>query len=152
SAHLEERKIFETNMKQEAHPSSKAVSAIFIGKWTPKILSMLRGKSHRHGELRRRLGNISQRMLTRTLRNLETTGLIARCVTNSKPFAVEYSLTRLGKTFVGPLTTMCRWAHQHHKELNAVLRLLEPDANTPHGSSQPKSRAQRLRSQAILGG
>jgi hypothetical protein len=41
-------------------------------------------------ELRRHLGNISQRMLTRTLRNLESTGLSARRVTRSKPLAVEY--------------------------------------------------------------
>ena len=121
-------------MKQEPQPPSKAASPIFIGKWTPKILSRLYEKSHRHGELRRRLGNISQRMLTRTLRNLESAGLIARRTTNSKsPFAVEYSLTKLGKTFVGPLSTMCRWANQHHKQLNAVVYLLEPDRRTPHG-------------------
>ena len=122
----------ETNVKQGGpYFSSKAVPTIFIGKWTPKILSRLDEKSHRHGELRRRLGNISQRMLTRTLRNLESAGLIARRTTNSKSsLAVEYSLTKLGKTFVGPLTTMCRWASQHHKQLNAVVHLLEPDRRT----------------------
>lgn len=114
-------------MRQEPYSSSKTAPVIFVGKWTPKILSTLHGKTHRHGELRRRLGSISQRMLTRTLRNLESAGLIARRTTNSKPFAVAYSLTRLGKTFVVPLTTMCRWAKQHHKELNAAVRLLEPN-------------------------
>jgi len=48
----------------------------------------------------RNLRSVSQRMLPRNLRNLESTGLVTRRVTRSKTFAVEYSLTRLGKTLV----------------------------------------------------
>ena len=96
---------------------------ILIGKWTFKILDSLKKGSRRHGQLRRDLGNISQRMLTRTLRNLESSGLIARQVTRSKSVAVEYSLTRLGRTFVRPLRGICRWASSHEKELSAVVRL-----------------------------
>ena len=73
------------------------VVPIFIGRWTPKILFSLKERPYRHGQLRRHLGSVSQRMLTRTLRNLESTGLIARRVTRSKAIAVEYSLTRTGK-------------------------------------------------------
>jgi DNA-binding HxlR family transcriptional regulator len=50
---------------------AKMVSPIFIGRWTLKILFSLKKRPHRHGELRRHVGNVSQRMLTRTLRNLE---------------------------------------------------------------------------------
>ena len=100
-------------------------SKFFIGKWTVKVLTSLREGPHRHGQLRRRLGDISQRMLTRTLRNLEAAGLIARRVTKSKSIAVEYSLTRLGSTFVIPLTRICRWANRHRKEFSAVVRLDE---------------------------
>jgi DNA-binding HxlR family transcriptional regulator len=64
-------------------------------------------------------------MLTGTLRNLESTGLIARQVTKSKSIAVEYLLTQLGRTFVAPLTGICRWANHHHKELSAIVHLLE---------------------------
>ena len=98
-------------------------STIFIGKWTVTILLSLRERPHRHGELRRRLSGVSQRMLTRTLRNLESSGLIARRITRSKSIAVEYSLTELGRTLIAPLKSICGWAHQHHKELSAVLRL-----------------------------
>jgi DNA-binding HxlR family transcriptional regulator len=70
---------------------------IFIGRWTPKILVSLQEKPYRHGELRRRLQGVSQRMLTRTLRSLESSGLIAKSVTTSKRVAVEYSLTQLGR-------------------------------------------------------
>src|SRR5215468_6238342 len=117
-------------MKQDAinmMQGSKTPAPIFIGRWTPRILFSLKEKSRRHGELRRHLGSVSQRMLTRTLRKLESTGLIARRVTTSKAIAVEYSLTQLGRTFVAPLTSICRWANHHHKELSAVVRLLETD-------------------------
>ena len=79
------------------------VSTIFIGRWTPKILFSLKERPHRHGELRRHVGTVSQRMLTRTLRNLESTGLIARQVTRSRAVAVEYSLTQVGRTIIASL-------------------------------------------------
>jgi DNA-binding HxlR family transcriptional regulator len=103
----------------------KIASYIFIGRWTPKILFSLKERPHRHGQLRRRIGSISQRMLTRTLRNLEFTGLIERRVTTSKAIAVEYSLTRLGKTIIAPLGGMCRWAKRYRKNVSADVHLLE---------------------------
>jgi len=89
---------------------SKMASSIFIGRWTPKILFSLKERPHRHGELRRTLGRVSQRILTRNLRNLEFTGLVARRVTRSNAIAVEYSLTQMGRTIITPLRGMCRWA------------------------------------------
>ena len=106
-----------------ATQGSKVVPPIFIGRWTPKILFSLKERPHRHGRLRRRLGGVSQRMLTRTLRNLESTGLIKRRVTGTRAIAVEYSLTRLGKTMVTPLRGMCRWARRHRKEVTADVHL-----------------------------
>jgi DNA-binding HxlR family transcriptional regulator len=107
------------NMMQQ----SKLVSPIFIGRWTPKVLFSLKERPYRHGQLRRRLGSVSQRMLTRTLRNLESTGLIAKRVTGSKAMAVEYSLTRLGRTLIGPLGGMCRWAKRYRKGVTADVYL-----------------------------
>ena len=98
---------------------SKTRTPIFVGKWTPKILFSLKENPHRHGELRRHLGSVSQRMLTRTLRNLESAGLIARRITTSKAIAVEYSLTQLGKSIIVPLRGMCRWAKAYSKQVSA---------------------------------
>ena len=98
---------------------SKMASSLFIGRWTPKILLSLKERPCRHGELRRHLGDVSQRMLTRTLRNLESTGLIARRVTGAKAIVVEYSLTQLGKTIIAPLKGMCRWAKRYSREVSA---------------------------------
>jgi DNA-binding HxlR family transcriptional regulator len=104
---------------------SKVASSIFIGRWTPKILFSLGDRPYRHGQLRRQLGRVSQRMLTRTLRNLESAGLIVRHVTQSKAIAVEYSLTRLGRTILAPLGGMCRWAKRYRKDVSADVRLQE---------------------------
>src|SRR5258708_20600025 len=75
---------------------SKMASSIFIGRWTPKILFSLRYRPYRNGQLPRQLGSLSQRMLTRTLRNRESAALIARRLTQSKAITVEHSLTKLG--------------------------------------------------------
>jgi len=99
---------------------------LFIGKWTVQIMDSLNKGPRRHGQLRRGLRSVSQRMLTRTLRNLESSGLIARQVTRqSKSLAVEYSLTKLGRTFIVPLRSICRWATNNKKELSAVVGLQE---------------------------
>jgi DNA-binding HxlR family transcriptional regulator len=106
--------------------------SIHIGRWTPRILFSLEQRAHRHGELRRRVGDVSQRMLTRTLRNLESRGLVARRVTGSKPLAVEYSLSRLGRTIIKPLRGMCRWAKRHSTAVSADVGRVEtghPAAN-----------------------
>ncbi len=102
---------------------SKTVTPIFIGRWTPRVLFSLKKKPYRHGQLRRHLGSVSQRMLTRTLRNLESTGLIAKRVTRSNTIAVEYSLTRLGTTLIAPLRGMCRWAKRYRKSVTADVYL-----------------------------
>ena len=109
----------------KAEQGSKTVPPIFIGRWTPKVLFSLKDRPYRHGQLRRHVGRISQRMLTRTLRNLEFTGLIARRVTRSKAISVEYSLTRLGKTIIAPLGGMCRWAKRYHRKVTADVHLPE---------------------------
>lgn len=64
-------------------------------------------------------------MLTRTLRNLESARLIERNVTGSDAHVVQYSLTELGRGFIAPLTSMCKWATQQGKDVSAEVHLLE---------------------------
>jgi DNA-binding HxlR family transcriptional regulator len=61
-------------------------------------------------------------MLTRTLRHLESAGLIARSVTQSKSISVEYSLTQLGKTIIAPLAGMCQWARRYGRKVSAQVQ------------------------------
>jgi len=124
-------------MQDGSGSSSKVASTIFIGKWTVEILSCLQKKTYRHGQLLRQLEGVSQRILTRTLRNLESAGLVARRVTRSRSITVDYSLTAMGQTFMAPLTSICGWANRHHKEITATVRLLKADEKHSHrGPSQ----------------
>jgi DNA-binding HxlR family transcriptional regulator len=109
----------------KASQGSKMARPIFIGRWTPRILFSLNERPYRHGQLRRRLGGVSQRMLTRTLRNLEFTGLIDRRVTKSRAIAVEYSLTRRGRTLITPLRGMCRWAKRQRRRVSAEVHVVD---------------------------
>jgi hypothetical protein len=63
----------------------------------------------------------------RTLRNLESAGLIATRVTKSKAIAAEYSLTQLGTTLIAPLRGMCRWAKRYRRHVKADARLREAE-------------------------
>jgi DNA-binding HxlR family transcriptional regulator len=102
--------------------SPEPMPMLHLGKWTVGIMFSLKERPHRYGELRRRLPKISQRMLTRTLRHLETAGLISRHVTKSKSVAVEYCLTKLGRTSLIRLISSCRWANRHREELSGVIQ------------------------------
>jgi DNA-binding HxlR family transcriptional regulator len=115
----------------------KVMKPIFIGRWTPKVLFSLQEKPYRHGELRRRLQGVSQRMLTRTLRSLESSGLIARSATSLKPLAVEYSLTQPGKTIIAPLRGMCHWAKRFRVKVSAGVHFQEFDSDVSWHRRQP---------------
>jgi DNA-binding HxlR family transcriptional regulator len=89
-------------------------------KWTCLVVYALLDGPHRHGELKRRIQGISQKMLTQTLRSLEADGLVSREVIDVIPPHVVYSLTPLGETLSDPLVAICRWAMEHLPELRAA--------------------------------
>jgi DNA-binding HxlR family transcriptional regulator len=89
-------------------------------RWTALIVGILAEQPHRFGELRRRIGGISQKMLTQTLRRMEADGLVERNVLDRVPPHVEYSLTPLGRTLEKPLVAICGWAMEHLDELRAA--------------------------------
>ena len=86
-------------------------------KWSTLLIFTLAERSHRFGELRRAIPDISQRMLTQTLRELQEDGLISRTVHPTTPPSTEYALTDLGRSLVAPLTALARWAESHHDEI-----------------------------------
>lgn len=77
------------------YPTETAIN-IISGKWKVMILIHLMQKMHRFNELKRLLPNISQRMLTNQLRELESDGLVHREIYAEVPPRVEYSLTEQG--------------------------------------------------------
>ena len=91
---------------------SRALLNLVTSRWAVLILGVLEQQPLRFGELRRRLGTISQKVLTEKLRDLETEGLISRTVID-RPLAVEYALTDIGRTATVPLAGLREWAEAH---------------------------------------
>jgi len=79
------------------------------GKWKGLILWFLCQKTLRFSQLRRRIGGITQKMLTQQLRELERDGLVNRQVFPEVPPKVEYSLTKKGRSLEPLLVSMCQW-------------------------------------------
>lgn len=82
-------------------------------KWTPLIVESLKDGPLRFSEVRAAVGGITPKVLTQTLRTLERDGLVARAVFAEVPVRVEYRLTPLGKSLLGPLDAIRRWAEGH---------------------------------------
>ena len=91
----------------------EAALEIIGGKWKSIILFKVLEEPRRFNELRRRIPNLTQRMLTNQLRELERDGLIARKVYAQVPPKVEYSITVLGKTLEPVLQALTEWAEVH---------------------------------------
>lgn len=87
------------------------------GKWKVVILFRLFEGTKRFNELRRQHPNITQRMLTNQLRELERDGLVHRKVYAQVPPKVEYSLTPAGRTLKPVLQALKRWGESHAKPL-----------------------------------
>ena len=83
-------------------------------KWSTLLIFTLAERPHRFGELRRAVSDISQRMLTQTLRELQEDGLVSRAVFPTTPPSTEYDLTELGRSLVGPLSGLLHWAEANH--------------------------------------
>jgi DNA-binding HxlR family transcriptional regulator len=81
--------------------------------WSVVVISGLGDGPLRYSELRERIGGISKKMLTQTLRKLEHNGLVERRRLATAPPGVEYELTGLGTSLRGPVSALSRWAEEN---------------------------------------
>lgn len=79
------------------------------GKWKSLILWHLAENTLRFSELRKTLPQVTQKMLTQQLRELEDSGLVKRFVYTQVPPKVEYSLTDAGRSLLPILSSLCQW-------------------------------------------
>lgn len=91
----------------------EACLEVIGGKWKGVILFYLLAGTKRFGELRRLMPTVTQRMLTRQLRELEADQVVARVVYPEVPPRVEYSLTQFGQTLAPVLHVLQVWGTQY---------------------------------------
>ena len=89
-------------------------------KWTLLVVRTLGNGPCRFNALRREVGEISQKMLASTLRDLEENGFVSRTVTPVTPPQVEYALTDLGRDFLCPVRGLSEWVVTNSARIDAA--------------------------------
>lgn len=84
-----------------------------LDKWSLAVLGELCERPTRFNDLRRAIPTVTQKSLTATLRKLERNGIVERHVIESRPVAVEYRITPLGKTMRAPIDVLLTWATEY---------------------------------------
>ncbi len=120
------------NVLKPGCPSRLALDRI-ADKWTALIIQILARGPLRYSALHREIGDISQKVLTQTLRSLERDGLVRRKVYESAVPKVEYTLTSLGRTLIDPLQGLCRWSEKYLPQLEAHRRSAAEQSAPPNG-------------------
>lgn len=106
--------VFDTNCP------SRVVLDHVTSKWAVLVLAALRGAPGRFSELRRRIGGVSEKMLSQTLRTLEADGFVHREVAATTPPQVTYSLTDLGEGIAERVTGLVDWISDRIPEIQEV--------------------------------
>jgi DNA-binding HxlR family transcriptional regulator len=88
-------------------------------KWTMLTIEQLSAGPMRFTALMSSVPGISHRMLTQTLRALQRDGMVSRTAYAEVPPRVEYELTALGRTLIGPVSAFVAWAQDHYAEVTA---------------------------------
>jgi DNA-binding HxlR family transcriptional regulator len=134
--------------KQEPEEDCRAISETLgrIGdKWTVLVVELLAAGPMRFNELRHTIENISQRMLTLTLRGLERDGLVKRTVYPTIPPRVDYELTKLGRTLREPLVAVADWARKHRPAIVSARKVFDAG-----GTAKPSHRREPRHAPALL--
>ncbi|MEY8336453.1 helix-turn-helix domain-containing protein [Lachnospiraceae bacterium 62-35] len=109
----------EQALKKELPACPVETTLTLIGdKWKVLILRDLLPGTKRFGELKKSIGNVSQKVLTAQLRAMENSGLLTRTVYPEVPPRVEYSLTKLGKSLKPILDAMKDWGEEYKETYN----------------------------------
>ena len=112
-------------------------------KWSMLVIALLNGRTRRFMDIRRALPDISQRMLTVTLRHLERDGIVERTAYPTVPVTVEYRLTPLGTTLIQSVNALVRWTVEHEHEIAAARSTYDARLREPI-MLQPLDRAGRM--------
>ena len=114
-------------MRKPAHRGDSAQCEHISGmiarisdKWTMLVVHVLGSGPCRFNALRREVGEISQKVLASTLRDLEENGFVSRTVTPVTPPQVEYALTELGRELLVPVRALAEWVIENSSRMDAA--------------------------------
>ena len=123
-------------------PQKSITEAIFdvIGdSWKVKIVENLMSGTKRFGELKKSLGNITQKVLTSNLRKLEEHGVLIRKVYAQIPPKVEYKLTALGKKLKPTIDSMIEWGAEYTAKMGNLSKKIFNSAENPEDNDSDNS-------------
>ena len=130
-------------MSLKPHLCAKFHRAVELigGRWTGAVIQLLLNGRMRFAELRAAIPDISDRMLSERLRELETEGIVARIVVPETPVRVEYELTEKGRALEHALAAVGRWAERWITEM--------PPAASVQASTRAVHRSVRVSRPAV---
>jgi DNA-binding HxlR family transcriptional regulator len=129
------------NLRERALESRDAIDLV-ANKWRIAVLHLLTPGPLRTRDLQRGLVDVSPKVLTQTLRSMERDGLIERTVFAMVPPRVEYRLSEMGRSVLGPLRELCLWARANSAARDAARQRFDQDARSP--SATPERRTARM--------
>ena len=116
----------------------RQVIEIVGDKWTLPVLYVLRQGTKRYSELQREIPGISKKMLTQTLRSLESDNIVKRKVYPVVPPKTEYKLTAFGTKLIEPLEVLADWAWEHQTQLQRICDRRNREAAKKSANSQKR--------------
>ena len=109
---------------------SQDILALIGSKWSMLLLCVLSSGPARTGELARRAGGISQKMLTQTLRELTRHGIVSRKDFGEVPPRVEYSLTPLGRSLSALVRQIESWVESNYTRITRMAKVRDASLST----------------------
>ncbi|PSK93006.1 HxlR family transcriptional regulator [Haloactinopolyspora alba] len=100
-----------------------------LDKWSLQVLDALCERPSRFNELRRAIPVVTQKSLTATLRRLERNGMVERVVTSTRPVAVEYRISPLGKTLQELIDALLHWSTANLPDVRKARARFDDDAS-----------------------
>ena len=110
--------VFDFDILSPACPSRTVLRHV-VDRWTPLVVTVLADGPSRFGQLRARVGGVTPKVLTQTLRSMERDGLVTRTQLPGVPPRVDYELTDLGRSLQAPIDALRTWIHTHSAQILA---------------------------------
>ncbi|MCI5543932.1 MAG: helix-turn-helix transcriptional regulator [Azospirillum sp.] len=116
-------------MKDPQKSLTEIVLEVIGDRWKVKIVENLLNGTKRFGELKKSLGDITQKVLTSNLRKLEERGVLIRKVYAQIPPKVEYKLTAIGQKLKPTIDSMLEWGAEYRSKMNNLSKKIFSSEN-----------------------